>query len=131
MGLIHPDKGEIFVKDNYPRTFSVCFQQNTLLDNLSVNQNIQLVAGKNVVATMLDGNLSIKELSGGMKRLAQIERALLSDSQIVVMDEPFTGLDDTTKEMAIKYINEKLGRRTLIITSHDVKDLEALNCKML
>lgn len=73
----------------------------------------------------------IDELSGGMKRLVQIERAIIAKSQIVILDEPFTGLDEETKTKAIEYINNNLNNRILIISSHDTKDLKALKCEMI
>lgn len=128
LGLENPDKGEVLVKEYKPHTFSVVFQNNTLLDHLSVNQNISIIANKKYNAQLIDGNLLANELSGGMKRCVEIERALASKSQIVILDEPFTGLDSNTKEKAIEFINNNLDGRGLILITHNKNDAIKLNC---
>lgn len=56
-----------------------------------------------------------------MKRRVEIVRAIMADSDIVVMDEPFAGLDDTTKNKVIGYIMDNIGDRILIISTHDYR----------
>ena len=65
-------------------------------------------------------------LSGGMKRRVTIVRAMLAKSQVVILDEPFTGLDETTKKVVIEYIKEMLAGRTLIVITHDEEDIRLL-----
>lgn len=63
-----------------------------------------------------------------MKRCAEIERAISANSQIVIMDEPFTGLDDKTKDKAIAYIDKNLRGRTFLLITHDEEDAKKLRC---
>ena len=70
------------------------------------------------------------QYSGGMKRRVEIVRAIMADSDIVVMDEPFAGLDDTTKNKVIGYIMDNIGDRILIISTHDLSDAEKLGAKV-
>uniref|UniRef100_UPI00326111F8 ATP-binding cassette domain-containing protein n=1 Tax=Clostridium sp. NkU-1 TaxID=1095009 RepID=UPI00326111F8 len=49
----------------------------------------------------------VSTLSGGMKRRVAIVRALSVPCGMVLMDEPFTGLDENTKRTVIQYIKEK------------------------
>lgn len=131
LGLIEPDHGEVFIDEYKPRTFSASFQVNTLIEHLTVNQNISIVSGKQYSSNLIDGNLFTKDLSGGMKRCAEIERAIISDSQIVILDEPFAGLDEKTKNEAIKFIQNRLNNRTLIIISHEEEDAKLLDCEII
>lgn len=60
----------------------------------------------------------VMELSGGMKRRAALIRAMLHDSELVLLDEPFTGLDDETRSRAAQYLLGTLNGRTCVIASH-------------
>ena len=130
MGIESCNHGEVFTKDYEPRTYSAVFQECTLLPNLSVDENIMVIANKYSNDELVPGNLMPDELSGGMKRCAEIERALLAQSQIVILDEPFAGLDSSTKTKAIKYIDEHLSGRMLILITHDKKDAKRLKCSL-
>ena len=61
----------------------------------------------------------VRELSGGMKRRVAIVRACSIPSDMLIMDEPFAGLDQENVLKAIEYIREKQGRNPLLITAHD------------
>ena len=65
-------------------------------------------------------------LSGGMKRRTAICRALLADSEAVLMDEPFTGLDEQTKRHVIDYIREMSSGKLVLITTHQEEDVALL-----
>ncbi|OON88429.1 hypothetical protein BXO88_01150 [Oribacterium sp. C9] len=109
------------------------FQENRLLEHMSSVANVSLVdtsvseqrarkaLGEILPPEALDKPVS--ELSGGMKRRVAIVRAMLPFSDILVMDEPFTGLDAETRERVIDYIMRNKGRRPLIIASHEVEGL--------
>ena len=70
-------------------------------------------------------------LSGGMKRRVAIVRAMLAKSQVVILDEPFTGLDEATKKVVIEYIKAMLAGRTLIVITHDEEDIRLLGADVL
>ncbi|MDO5329621.1 MAG: ATP-binding cassette domain-containing protein [Coriobacteriia bacterium] len=127
LGLVKPDSGTIDARCK----FSVVFQDDTLLKNLNVKDNIAIATQKQIDTIDLVPNKMPDELSGGMKRCAQIERALKADSHVVVMDEPLSGLDKKTKEKAINYINENLGDRALILVTHDKLDTFDLNAQSI
>ena len=71
------------------------------------------------------------QLSGGMKRRVEIVRAMMADSDVVIMDEPFAGLDDKTKDTVIHYIINNIRERVLIISTHDDEDVKKLSAKVL
>ena len=66
----------------------------------------------------------VRELSGGMKRRVCLARACLSSAGILILDEPFTGLDPETRKQAIRFLQEKRRGRTLILAVHSLEGLE-------
>ena len=68
----------------------------------------------------------IKELSGGMRRRVAIARMLLLDADIVFLDEPFRGLDDTTRRDVAKLILSYAEGKTLVFITHDEAELSLL-----
>lgn len=133
--LLKADEGSIeYPYDN--TKFSFVFQDDRLIDNLSVAKNIRLVNGKlsdNEILECLE-YLSIKEyfgkkvkaLSGGERQRVAIARALLADYDVLLMDEPFTGLDDEIKNKVIDYVKEKVSERTVLVVTHDKMEAEML-----
>ncbi len=73
----------------------------------------------------------VKELSGGMKRRCAVLRAMLSDAEFIVMDEPFAGLDVESRERTAAYILKKLCGRTLLVTTHRAEDVELLGAELV
>jgi NitT/TauT family transport system ATP-binding protein len=61
-----------------------------------------------------------------MKRRVAILRAIETDAPLVIMDEPFKGLDETTKQAVIAYTKKRLEGRTAIIVTHDPDEAELL-----
>ena len=122
-----PDKGKIEgVSD---RKLSAVFQEDRLCENLSAASNIRLVctdreleeAYKAVALTEI-WQKPVRELSGGMRRRVSILRALLTESDCVIMDEPLRGLDEKTRAKTIDYILKKTEGKTLIFVTHEEKE---------
>lgn len=84
----------------------------------------QLGMGENIFT-------DVKELSGGMKRRVAIVRAVMSPSRVLILDEPFASLDEELKDRTAEYIIENINGRTLVVVSHDEKDAERLNARIL
>jgi NitT/TauT family transport system ATP-binding protein len=63
------------------------------------------------------------ELSGGMKQRVSIARALAYDADLVLLDEPFKGLDDASKNNTIDVVLRELRGKTAILISHDKSEL--------
>lgn len=70
---------------------------------------------------------TVKELSGGMRRRVALLRAVLSHSDMLILDEPFTGLDEENRIHCAEYLLENLKGRTLLVTTHREDDIELLN----
>lgn len=117
-------------------TYSAVFQEDRLLEELTGVKNIKIVEPciKNEdIERELEKLLPVSYIrkpintySRGMKRRVAIVRAMLKESDIVVMDEPFAGLDEELKKRTSKYITEVLNGRTLIIAVHEKKEAEYL-----
>jgi ABC-type Mn2+/Zn2+ transport system ATPase subunit len=68
----------------------------------------------------------ISELSGGQRKRAFLARALAQDAQIMLLDEPFTGIDAKTEEAMIGLLRELRDEgRTVIICTHDLASIES------
>ena len=64
----------------------------------------------------------VRELSGGMRRRVSILRALLAESDCMIMDDPLRGLDEKTRAKTIDYILKKTEGKTLIFVTHEEKE---------
>lgn len=148
MGLEQPDAGCISITDGQGETpegpvrFSAVFQEDRLCELFSPMENVMMVTRKSLPAQEVRSQLSrllpeecldrpVCTLSGGMKRRAAICRALLAPSQILLMDEPFTGLDEDNRLLAIRYIQELVNGRLLILTTHQEEDVALLDGRLV
>ena len=152
VGLLFPDEGfikfegrtvnELNRTELYEirRRFGYLFQGGALFDSMSVEENVALALVENnfgyskekiqkIVAEKLElvglpGTQKLKpsELSGGMKKRVGLARALVTNPDYILYDEPTTGLDpimsDSIDEL-IKSLNEKLNVTSIIVT-HDM-----------
>lgn len=137
-GLEQPDAGT--VTGLAGKRISFVFQEDRLADWLSAVQNIKLAAPSLADETIRRAMLAVgfpaqeteekrpvSEFSGGMKRRVAILRAVLAESDVLLLDEPFKGLDAATKKEVIDYISQSLGNRTTIVVTHDPDELSAMN----
>ncbi len=135
LGLEKPQSGEI-TNNSKP---SVVFQEDRLLPFKTVLENITLfgVATEKANQILLDLGLGdyINQkpaaLSGGMCRRLAIARALCLNFDYLVLDEPFTGLDQSNIDNCVKIINKVLGDQPLILVTHSKAEAELLNCKIV
>ena len=70
---------------------------------------------------------SVKELSGGMRRRVALLRAVLSSSELLILDEPFAGLDEENRARSAAYLLEHLRGRTMLVTTHREDDVKLLH----
>jgi NitT/TauT family transport system ATP-binding protein len=137
LGLEKPDSGTVKLLGDYKYPFinsGMVFQEDRLCEEENAVTNVTMVSKKVFKETVIEELKKllpeevifkpVKELSGGQKRRVAIVRACAVPSDILILDEPFTGLDDEARRTAIAYIRDKQGSGPLVITSHDTKDLE-------
>ena len=126
LGLLTADGGEV----RRPKSSGAVFQEDRLCSEFDAVTNIAMVTGdrKAAEAALAEVGLAdvagkpVAALSGGMKRRVAIVRALLSEGELLVLDEPFTGLDATNKQQVMNYVKDKLrGRRALLITHSEAE----------
>jgi len=128
MGLENADSGLIKGMDG--KKCSAVFQDDTLCMSLTAVRNILLVCDNGVAKEEIEGQLAsvglegvsykpVRELSGGMRRRVAVVRALAARSDVVIMDEPFKGLDTETRTKVIRYVRKMLKGRTLIMVTHN------------
>lgn len=128
------DDGEI--KNDF-RNISVVFQEDRLCEELSALTNVTLVSKDKTRARKLLSSLGLAdsiercvcELSGGMKRRVAIARALACDFDLLLLDEPFRGLDESTKKKVCAVLNEHTKGKALVLITHEREDAELLNCR--
>lgn len=140
LGIIKPDEGT--VKGVPYGSLGAVFQELRLCENVSAMTNLKFICGKEkqqgaYQRAMLDLNLEgafdkpVKELSGGMKQRVAILRAMLADASCIMMDEPLKGLDDGTKEITAAYIRQHTIGKTVIVITHDEKEVQLLKAEQL
>ena len=127
-GLESPDSGEIRGAEG--KKISAVLQENRLLENLTVEKNILLTARPGFTRSdarelLNDLGLSGAEqrptaaLSGGMRRRVAVARSLAADYELLLLDEPLTGLDGEMRLRVLRRIQADLKGRTAIWITHD------------
>ena len=148
-GLIKADKGDIFLADKNVSNFAMhkrsklgikyLPQEPSIFQNLSVYENLLGLAElsfktkediENFITKSIDEfNLSEilnhkgRQLSGGQRRKVEIARTLAANPKIILLDEPFAGIDpiaiDEIKQVLMKLKNKNIG---ILITDHNVRE---------
>ena len=127
LGLLKPDSGEVRMPAD--AKLSAVFQENRLLDRLTAAANVTLVrpdAHDRANALLLELGIPAQSLpqpvasySGGMKRRVALCRALLAEFDILLLDEPYKGLDADTRENVMRIVREHTAGKTVILVTHD------------
>lgn len=154
IGLVEPDSGQILYegrslaemskKDRkaLKSKFSYMFQNTALFDSMTVFDNVALPLKER--ATLSDSDIRRKvrekmdqldlgeinddypsQLSGGMKKRVALARALVTDPEIILFDEPTTGLDPIRKNAVHSMISDYQKRLgfTGVVVSHEIPDI--------
>jgi len=162
IGLIRPDSGEVIIDDEHitalderellkvRRKFGMLFQSAALFDSLNVAENISFVLRRERQLTQkeiderveevlemveLPGTQKKKpsELSGGMRKRVGLARAIIYKPEIVLYDEPTTGLDpivsDSIDQLIIR-VRERLKITTVVVT-HDTRSMRRVGQRIL
>lgn len=129
LGLEIPDAG---VVTDVPERRAAVFQEDRLIPSLSAVQNVRLGKRGATRAEALrllsqlgleaDADKPAAALSGGMRRRVAIARALIADADFVLLDEPFSGLDEDTKDAVMAYVKRALFGKTVLLITHDERE---------
>lgn len=140
-GIITADSGHFEGFDN--KSFSYVFQESRLLPWKTVKGNIEFVLSDSLskserrakadeLIRMVElesfADYYPSQLSGGMAKRVAIARAFATDSDIILMDEPLSGLDVALKETMMHWFSEiyKRDKRTVIFVTHDESEAHNL-----
>lgn len=135
-GLQKPDSGTV----SGIGTVAVVFQEDRLLPWLTLERNVTAVPGisrekaeQMLHRVGLGAELHQKPttLSGGMQRRVAVARALAVESQLLLLDEPFNGVDDETKQLLYPLILEAAKQKPVILVTHHRQEAQALNATIL
>lgn len=121
------------------KRMAAVFQEDRLCENLSASRNIRLPLGK-LTSTQKKNeterirkdmaeigmpdcmDMTVNQMSGGMKRRISILRALHAHSDILFFDEPLRGLDLDNRALTLKKIQEYIQEKTIFWVTHDAQD---------
>ncbi len=154
IGLLRPDRGQVLVDgtdiaklgdrdlNEIRKKFGMLFQEAALFDSMTVGENVAFplrehtrMKEKEIRETVADRLRSVgltgveekmpSELSGGMRKRVGLARAIALRPQIVLFDEPTTGLDPVMTEAINRLIIEtqKNFNLTAIVISHDIQSI--------
>lgn len=125
-------------KEISERNLGVVFQSFELFPHLTAKENVELVMQarknqndtvnlekfKNILKLKNCWNTKAQVLSGGEKQRVSLLRAIMAKPQMLLLDEPFSALDEANKEEARKLVKSVLNETkiTTLMISHDLKD---------
>jgi manganese transport system ATP-binding protein len=102
------------------------FGRLTAIDRRMVNDALEHLE----VADLADRHL--RELSGGQRQRVLVAQGLAQDAELLLLDEPVTGLDLTSRERILKVVDEvRASGRTVVVATHDLGDAERADHVML
>ncbi len=144
VGLETPDSGSVAASpaNAHPR-MSMVFQENRLCPQASALDNARIALPRTSAAwseaPALLAQLGLAGItcqaaetcSGGQQRRIALARALLAPHDLLLLDEPFAGLDDATRAQAAALVREREKERIVIIASHDARDAELLGARII
>ena len=137
MGLERPDAGCVSSVDKV----SAVFQEDRLLPLQSALGNLRFTLGRGQderIKSLLfelglgeDLETPVGRFSGGMKRRVAIARALGAEYDLLLLDEPFKGLDEQNKTTAARVIRRCLNQKTLIMVTHDKAEAGLMDARVM
>lgn len=140
LGLEQPDSG---ILEPVPGSLrmSVVFQEDRLFLSADAVRNIcaatrglsadTAIDALSAIAPDIDIHTPVSDLSGGQRRRVAVLRALLHPSDLLIMDEPFTGLDPTSGQKVLEYIDSRIDGRLFIMSTHNRDNAIKLGCEII
>lgn len=150
-GFLIPTEGQILfdgidfnTNDEYPNSLRAVIERPSFFSNLTGYENLKLLAeiqnkisDKEIIESLKIVNLinekdkKFSKYSLGMKQKLAIAQAIMEDPKIIILDEPFNGIEEKTVSKLIKYLKEEKQKGKIIIFSTHIKeDLDNLADKI-
>jgi ABC-type nitrate/sulfonate/bicarbonate transport system ATPase subunit len=132
-GLIRPDSGTVTGPES--DRIAIVFQEDRLIPWMTASDNIDLIVKDRSLTDSWIERIGMKdqkgkyphELSGGMKRRVALARALAFRSGLLLLDEPFNGLDEDLKNLFYNLIREAALDKPVLLICHDWDEIELLS----
>ena len=132
-GLIPPMRGTVSGTEH--KKIAFLFQEDRLLPWLTARENVAVVSDENQAKSWLErmeidgGNQYPHQLSGGMQRRVALARAMAFDGDLLLLDEPFKGLDEALRGRIAKRILNDAPQ--IILAVHDREEAALMNARMI
>ncbi len=136
LGLEKPDRGSVNLLGDYKYdtvNAGVVFQEDRLCEQFSAVENVAMVnerlsekvAGEELSKFLVPNRLfvPVSELDEVERRLVVMIRACIIPSDILLLDEPFRGMDRELREKVIRYIRNKAGHKGIVFAGRDDESL--------
>ncbi len=162
VGLLRPDSGRVYVDGleisalserrlvSVRRRIGFLFQGGALFDSMTVAQNVRFPLDQHEVGTRQERQDRVREvlglvglealadrfpeeLSGGQKKRVALARAVALNPEVILYDEPTTGLDPVRADLInelIRHLNHKL-RTTSVVVTHDMASARKVGDRIL
>jgi len=137
-GLLPADSGTV---TGVPERISFVFQEDRLCESFNAVRNALIFidgADENEIRSDLTEiglgkhlSVPVRDMSGGMKRRTAIVRAACANADLLLLDEPFKGLDEATRRITAEYLLRKCKGKTVIMVAHDPEDAALMNAKII
>lgn len=131
LGLLAPDAGEVLLPAG--ARMAAVFQEDRLIEHFSAARNVRLTAPATVTDGQIhdalaalgledEGDKRVSQFSGGMRRRVAVARAALYRPQILLLDEPFKGLDEDMRACTASFLCRACAEATVVLVTHDADE---------
>ncbi|MEF9894480.1 MAG: ATP-binding cassette domain-containing protein [Clostridia bacterium] len=137
LGFLKPDAG--LISGFEALRLAVVFQEERLIEHMSALENVLLTAPRTVTRevacaalaslNLTDARSPVRVLSGGERRRVSIVRAMLPHPELLLLDEPFKGLDAKMRETCARYILSEKAGATVVVITHDQAEGQMLKAQ--
>ena len=131
-GLEAPDSGTV---RDVPERVGYVFQEDRLCGHMNAVENVRLATGRRMDLATIEAHLTelglgdqlrqpAEELSGGQRRRVAIARAVCFSGGLLLLDEPFKGLDEANRRAAMDAVRAVSDDKTVLLVTHDAAEAE-------
>jgi ABC-type multidrug transport system ATPase subunit len=148
IGFLKPNSGSVTINSKLKFPIGYSTQENSLYEDLTVSQNLSYFADAYNIKKVLKKQkinlllrifhlqeyekVLVRELSGGTKKRVDIACSLIVDPDLIILDEPFLGLDPLLVEEFLRIFKFLKSRgKTILISSHRTQELSEICSKTI